>query len=184
MCVVQIILPDSSKLYVIAVYLPHQTCEIADFKQELGILEKIIANCHNDGSVLVIGDTNLHLGPECGVRGWGKTYSNGHLFMNTMNIWVVDIGIKGRGPIYTYQSNVGSSYIDLVCVSRDLLNKIKFSEVITDDIHNISNHLAVSATLTIPEISHVHSEGRQQVAWDRLTEDDMMYICTLPLEII
>ena len=62
MCGVQIILPDSSNSYVIAVYLPHQTCQFADFKLELGILENIIVNYHNDGSVLVIGDNNIHLG--------------------------------------------------------------------------------------------------------------------------
>ena len=62
MCVVEIILPDSTKLYVISVYLPHQTCQIADFKQDLGILENVIANCHNDGIVLAIKVTNAHLG--------------------------------------------------------------------------------------------------------------------------
>ena len=40
----------------------------------------------------------------------------------------------------------------------------------------------MSATLTIPEIGHLQSEDRQQVAWDRLTEDDIMYMYTLPLE--
>ena len=61
-CLIQVQANDQLTIYIIAVYMPHQTCKISDFKQELIELETLIYEFGAMGEVLVIGDTNVHLG--------------------------------------------------------------------------------------------------------------------------
>ena len=66
MCVLQVKLNDDLTVYVIAVYLPHQSCTISDFNHEPNALRTMICEYSAKGSVLVIGDMNVHLGSEYG----------------------------------------------------------------------------------------------------------------------
>ena len=144
MCGIQISLPDTTKLYVISVYLPHQSCMISDFDEELASLENALNDCHGDGLAIVVGDTNVHLGPEYGTRGWGRTTRNGKKFANAMvrcRMNVTDISDKGNGPLHTYSSGTCSSYIDHICVSSDLYSNVTTCREVGDDIDNVSDHL-------------------------------------------
>ena len=60
-CVVQINI-DGHNYYVISVYLPHQTCKIDYFKDELNKLIQVCNECNANGTVIVLGDTNCHRG--------------------------------------------------------------------------------------------------------------------------
>ena len=71
MCAIRIVFPGVSPMIVVAVYLPPQGCVISDFKDELKQLQIIKNDCTSNGEVMIIGDTNVHLGPEYGLRGWG-----------------------------------------------------------------------------------------------------------------
>ena len=77
MSVIQLQLPDTSKLFIIGVYMPHQSCQISNFRHELGALVEFISELSATGNVLLIGDTNCHLWSEHETRGWGLTTANG-----------------------------------------------------------------------------------------------------------
>ena len=123
---------------------------ISDFDEEVESLENALNDCHGDGLVIVLGDTNVHLGPEYGTRGWGRTTRNGKKFVNVMarcSMNVIDISDKGNGPLHTYSSGTCWSYIDHIYVSSDLYSNVTNCKVVGDDKDNVSDHLALSISL-------------------------------------
>ena len=99
MCVIQESFPNRVKMHIISVYLPHQSCIISEFQKELDILASVVIECQINGSVIVLGDCNVHLGPEYGLRGWGKTTPNGSKFQDMVNrcsLVIADLTDKGN----------------------------------------------------------------------------------------
>ena len=187
MCVIQLSFPIRVKIHVISVYLPHQTCIISEFQKELDILESVVIECQINGLVIVLGNCNIHLGPEYGPRGWGKTTPNGSKFQDMVNrcsLVIADLTEKGNSPIYTYRSGPGMSYIDHVSLTQTLVADINSCGVIPDDIRNISDHLPIYLIIMTHGIKRrrVTEQVYRQVAWNQLDEDDIKYLYTLPLE--
>ncbi len=44
-CVLQLTDTNDDKLYIVAIYLPQQRCQIDDFSEHLDSLEEVIAMC-------------------------------------------------------------------------------------------------------------------------------------------
>ncbi len=68
-CGIKISSQNGPNLYVLSVYLPHESCRIAKCDDVIIDLEKYVAALHPHGVVIVIGDINSHFGSECGPRG-------------------------------------------------------------------------------------------------------------------
>ena len=183
-CVVKACLSNIT-FYIIAVYLPYYGCSVADFRNELSVLENVITQCYSDGEILIIGDMNSHIGKEHGCRGWGKTSENGKLLINTMTKYdmiVSDLGDKGDGPNYTYSSSSGRSYIDHCIVSRRLHHMIKKCVVQDDHICNVSDHLALSVVIDLSYSPVSNGQKRRKVAWKKMSSEDIETLYTSPLE--
>ena len=109
-CAIEINPRFYNKMFLVAVYMPHQTCVISNFSRELSILEGHINEYSLKGDVMVAGDMNCHIGREFGTRGWGSTTPHGHEMMGMLyrcNMDLIDIGNKGKGPNFTYHSSCG-----------------------------------------------------------------------------
>ena len=185
MCMIEITQEGGRKLFVISVYLPYQGCTTSNFHEEINVLENIISEYSEKGSVVVIGDINVHMGSEYGVRGWGVTYPNGHAYMRAMqrcDMSVVDIGEKGSGPIYTFHNSLGVSYIDHCAVSNCILPEVQSCSVIDDEIRNVSDHLPLTVSIAVSCITGKQGCVHQQVAWHKLTQDQIYSQYTEPLE--
>ena len=182
-CAIQVQPRDDLNLYVVAVYMPHQGCQIASFADELSALESIINELSAMGEVLVIGDINVHLGPEHGKRGWGKSSKNGGRFMGAMTrcqMYVYDIN-EGIGPRYTYMSGSAKTYLDHCMVSEGIRPLISRCEVLQDDVENVSDHLPLIVEINVPPTCQDKIE-REQVAWHKASPEDIQYLYTQPLE--
>lgn len=144
-CVLEVSPPGRHKLYVISIYLPHRTCKISSFREHLDMLEHTVQTCQLDGDVVVCGDTNCHLGPEAGCRGWGESTNNAKLLLNMaerQSLHVQDLGETCKGPNYTFSvNNVPTSYIDHCLVSVGIIKDIPSCEIIADTPLNTSDHL-------------------------------------------
>ena len=185
MCVVKMKLSRDIYCYIIAVYLPHQTCKIACFEDEILILEKVISECIKDGKVLIIGDENVSLSTEYGHRGGCTDSRNTKLLMNMLKKYgIICADLQyGSGPEYTYEKAGYRTYIDHAFVSEDLVDYIENCCVIDEAIQNVSDHLPISITLytDIPRIQS-SDDHKKRVAWNKLTpaEKDTEYM--IPLE--
>ncbi len=67
-CVLHLTDSNDGKLYIVAVYLPQQICQIDYFSEHQNSVEEVLARCLLNGEVIVIGDTNTHFGSEVGYR--------------------------------------------------------------------------------------------------------------------
>ena len=133
-CVLQVTTSECN-IYVIAVYMPHKGCNIAEFKDEMECLERVCNECNSNGHTVVIGDMNAHLGAEHGGRFWGQTSGNGKMLVQTMyrcGMSIIDTGVKCSGPVYTFTSTTDQSNIDHCAVSNGLLPFISECQVMPE----------------------------------------------------
>ena len=174
------------KYLILSVYMPHQTCYISNFGDELNVLENIICEYSQMGEICIIGDVNVSLGIEYGKRGT-RTNANGKRMMNMMlryDMHPIDL-IIGEGPRWTYTWANGKTYIDHVFVSDGLKYAITKCNVIEDEIANVSDHLPIAI-----EIQEYYSatprdmNARSQVAWHKMTPGEINDKYTLPLEVM
>ena len=189
MCVIQLQLQDTSKLFIVGVYMPHQNCKISNFRYEMDTLAELIGELSATGNVLLIGDTNCHFGPEHGPRGWGRTTANGRAFIDVMykcGMVMIDLDDKTSGPTYTYCFRKGRSYIDNCAITCDAFYAIRSCKVLADEIRNVSDHLAITAEL---QLSHIQAAQPNETRntfkfdWHKATPEEIRECYTLPLEV-
>ena len=185
MCVIKFKLSREINCYIIAVYLPHQTCRIANFDEEVQKLENVICECMKDGKILIIGDENVSISKEYGPRGGVSDSRNTKVLMNMLTkygIVCADL-LYGTGPLYTYEKGGNRTYIDHVFISHDLINHIENCYVVEDTIQNVSDHTPISISL-LTDIIKTQSSGdhRKQVAWDKLEMKEIHEKYTTPLD--
>ena len=184
-CVVQVNIPDEP-FYIVAVYMPHSTCVIADYDEVLKELERVIIELMSKSEVMVIGDINAHFGPEVGKRGWGKTSKSGKSFLNfarQYNMCPIDMGKTCTGPNYSFSSTRGKSYIDHCFITNLMANRAE-CRILNDAIQNTSDHLPISVNINVRGgIECNGSSDHQQVAWRKATDNQITSLYTNPLEI-
>ena len=147
-CAIELCLPHCQRIVIASVYLPHRTSKVANYTDELKVLENLVDQAKQNGEIIILGDLNAHFGYEFGDRCWGDTSHTGHEFSRFAvrnNLEVRDIGPESRGPVYTFRSHVhgGMSYIDHCVISKELLCCVTKCWVYDDCIVNSSDHLPV-----------------------------------------
>ncbi len=152
-CAVEVCFPGRKILTVIAVYLPHAACTIANYTEQLDSLETLVHERHLRGDVTILGDLNAHFGPDAGIRCWGKTTVNGGKFLDFSRrneLSIVDIEEGATGPVHTFANDMGgSSYIDHCVVTSEVRTNVHRCWVFQDCIANTSDHLPIGITLAV-----------------------------------
>ena len=187
MCVVQFQTPCSI-VYIVSVYLPHQTCIIDNFDLEIDKLNDLCCECNAVGSTILLGDTNCHFGLEYSIRSFGSSTAHARKLGNIIkacNMSVVDLSEKCTGPSYTWMSDNGRhvSYIDHVIVSEKLVPFVKSCKILEDDIINVSDHLPLLCTINVEYSIVKPSTVRPRVAWHKASASDIERLYTEPLEV-
>lgn len=180
---------SNKKLYLFSVYLPHRTCRISAFR------EAATERCLLDGDVIIIGDTNCHVGPEVGSRGWGQTTTNAQHLLNMAerrNLWLADMHTSCTWPNYTYfRENSGRSYIDHsdCMVSTNLRAQGVQCHVVPDSPVNTSDHLALVAILVgVSDLTPLDDELNggcerlEKPCWHKCSAGDIHTRYTVPLQ--
>ena len=177
-CGLKVIVPGCKVLYIIGVYLPQQRCTISSFDEHLDNLQILIDASQVDGEIIILGDTNCHLGAEVGPRGWGDTTQNAKKLVNMMkrsSLTPVDMLSACSGPNYTYYvEHIGRSYIDHIIISCTLHSAIKSCNVFPDCVKNSSDHLPVHVTLAYKKKEcHKSAAKIARLQWDKITPEDI-----------
>ena len=184
-CVVKLKMSARMNCYVVAVYLPHQSCRIASFADEVNELEKVIIECLKDGQILIIGDENVQISREYGHRGALTPSRHAEILMRMFlkyNITCYDIEYA-HGPTYTYEKAGTRTYLDHAFVSEGLLEHVNDCEVLEDTVQNVSDHLPISISLSVNiPVAKPSVDIRRRVAWDKIPISEMDTKYTVPLE--
>ena len=163
------------RVFIFCIYLPHQTCKISSYENELKILCTMLDKYRAQGMCIIIGDTNISFGAEYGARCSGSSYPNVRPFMKVMHAYdltVVDIGKKGKGEIYTFVGGHGKSYLDHVAVSNENECCVIDCMVLQDCKENVSDHLPVILRTNIQLTSDEPKAASwaKRVAWHKMEE--------------
>ena len=178
---------NNSNLYIIGAYLPHRTCQIADFGIHANILEELVDVCQNDGDVVIIGDINCHFGPEYGNRFWGNTTTNALYLSHMMEhrgLYLADSDSAiCSGPDYSFNvSGVGTSYVDHCVISRSLIPYITDCRVHDDCLENTSDHLSLAITLKVECLPRRHTaKQNSRICWDKMSCNEINELYTVPI---
>ncbi len=195
-CAIEVMLPDTRHVIVASVYLPHRASTIANYTEELALLEELVEGAlSNELGIVILGDINAHFGPELGSRGWGHTSPNGVEFARFVarnNLHIADMGPLAYGPTYTFQSqtrHAGESYIDHCIVSDNVKDGIDTVCVYEDCIINCSDHLPLGLCMlqvkyepVQVEVTNV-SERECRIVWDKMSGTDIREKYTFPLDV-
>ena len=184
MCVIEIHLPRQVSLYIIGVYLPYQGCTLAKFQDEITILEELLIQFHATSKVLIIGDTNSHMGLTYS-RSWGSNSYNGNLFENLIcrnNMVITDLLNDASGPNYTFQRNGKYSYIDHSAITFDTLGLVRKTEILSDTVMNVSDHLPIKISLDIPTVENNQIVHNKKIAWSKMSREEIKNKYQIPLD--
>ena len=186
LCMVELNLPGA-RLFIICVYLPHQTCKISSFPIELDKLRSILDTYMPQGTCIVLGDYNIAFGQEFGSRCSGTSYQNVKPFMNLMMMYsmkVIDLGEKGRGSTYTFVGGHGASYLDHAAVPAEFSHMVENCTVLPDCHENVSDHLAMimNTKIVLDSREKYKAHMNTRIAWDKMTDEEIADKYTTPLE--
>ena len=170
----------SGSLFIISVYLPHQQCKISEFTEHIDILGQLIEECKSNGEVFIVGDMNCHFGEQHGNRFSGNSTRNAkllHTMIDGSGLEVIDgDGELCSGPSYTFHvEGIGQSYIDHCITSESVKMHTQACKVLSDEIMNTSDHLAISAKLNIygKQIKQLPQIKTSSVAWNKLNAEQI-----------
>ena len=104
MCVIKKLTVKSEKdniiILLIGLYLPHSTCTIANYDDEVEELEEIVQNTYTENChIVIMEDVNAHFGVEVDQICRGKTSINAKKMTKFMNR---NVGSSGQSPVYTF----------------------------------------------------------------------------------
>ena len=177
-CAIEICTPNNSHVFVIGVYLPYATCKIANFEEQIDILEELVERCKTQGDIVIIGDFNTHIGYNTNnswVRAWGINSPNAeklYMFIKRNGLECVDMNSTTHGPNYTFTSASGNvTYIDHCLISKSLSTVLKECTVHEESITNTSDHLSLAIKLDLPEIiREQYCKTQASIIWDKINE--------------
>ena len=178
------------RVFIFCVYLPHQSCKIAEFSTELNILKSLLEKYRAMGICIIIGDWNISFGKHYGIRCEGQSYPNVKPFMETMYAYdmeIVDIGRKGRGETYTFVGGHGKSYLDHAAISSENECQVTDCTILPDCAENVSDHLAIilQTNIQLSELEASHPAKRSKgVAWHKLQKNAIQELYTQPLDLV
>ena len=176
--------------FIISVYMPHQTCSIADYVTELRLLQDVLDECMPRGPCYLAGDFNVHFGEEYRLyyeeRVWGTSNRNTsklHKFVTTNNMTIVDLCDFTSGERYTFSGGHGMSYLDHFVTSNDVYNNIVACCIFSDSVFNPSDHLPLRMSVRL-DISYdgSNTQTSRRVAWNKMDSACISTSYTLPLE--
>ncbi|XP_078665516.1 uncharacterized protein LOC144907947 [Branchiostoma floridae x Branchiostoma belcheri] len=162
---VRVRLRNGQKLIVFAVYFPHATSPIVDFREQLEVMAELFRKYENEGSVIFMGDFNAELGPEGGQRGRGQASRFGSELLTTMEeLGLTSLNLNGicEGPVGTFRAFTGKriceSSIDHILVPHSLMPDVIACRVMDDQAMNVSDHNPVVASLLFKPVEWENEE--------------------------
>ena len=139
-------------LFIVAVYLPTSKEFINVFKASLGTLEEILCNLEHDGTVMVVGDFNAHIGNLGELTCLNRINGQGTYHYECLEKYdFVSINSQGfcHGPIATFYAGEGlvATIVDHIFIQQSALSLVLDPTVVEDCSSNLSFHFPISCTV-------------------------------------
>ena len=165
-------------LFIVAVYLPTSKESINIFKAYLGTFDEILCSLEHDGTVMVVGDSNAHIGNLGGPRCLNRINGQGtYLYERLEKYDFVSINSQSfcQGPIATFYA---AEYLVATTVGHIFIQQIALSLVldpivVEDCSSNLSFHLPISCTVKTDLKMEKRKQDKHTVNWKKLSSSDL-----------
>ena len=184
-CAIRLQLDNGGTIYFISVYLPAMgSTESLDAC--LDDITEIIESRETGAQIVILGDFNGDVGYDGGPRGTYKATHRGEKvvqFFKRHGLLPLNMTEGATGPVNTYMGQINGSTLDYIAVSPILANFASGCIVHEWDGLNTSDHLPVSASISISGIGTRVNAGQSKghIKWNKLTCQDKFdkYQCIL-----
>ena len=114
-----------------------------------------------------------HLGGAKSIRSPTKLGRVAAKFFSEFSLYTINMTKDTKGPLNTFRGGVGSSTIDYIGLPLGLRYLVSHSEVLVDDILNLSDHNAVRDVLEIEKnfCTNQHPRVPRNIKWSKLGID-------------
>ena len=102
--------PNDKTIFIIGVYLPTSSAPLNSYETCLCILEDIILQLQDRGTIIIAGDFNAHIGSLGGPRSFSMTNSRNRLLWDSLkNLDFLSVNSQSlaRGPVETCYAQEG-----------------------------------------------------------------------------
>ena len=144
--------------------------DLKHYPQCLNDLEELVSAADPEKSAIIIADDfNAHLGTLVGPRGSGTPNPRGVLlkkFIDRNSLFVTSHSQLSSGPNFTYHSSSHFTTVDYIITNR-LASEFTTRSECTEHSLNVSDHLALTLTLSLNPSSASHVDPPPKVDWNK-----------------
>ena len=146
----EVVLNDSTTMYVLCVYLPSSNLSDDLFHESLDMLEELYIAYSLRGTVVIIGDMNVKIAGHKYVFLNDKRSDMFITFISKHKLLSVNVQSFCKGPVHTHESHTGgpSSAIDHILVPDELIPFIINATVDNNCSLSLSDHKPVICSIS------------------------------------
>ena len=173
-CGLQFRMNDNLFIYILQVYAPCSSHSINTYRDFIDLLHVTISMYSNNGLVLILGDFNAHLQ---GKRFIKNTDARGRSLLDLMhglNLLAINTLPNCIGSYFSFRSygDLYESLIDHILIPSERLDTVLSCEILDDDVLNVSRHLPVVCSVSIPtaNLNVQNFDFPAHVKWEKLDD--------------
>ena len=178
--VVEIRTADHESIFIAGVYLPSSNVAVHLYKECMVVLQDIIHQLYDKGTLIILGDFNAHIGGFGGARSFESINGKGKELIELMernNFKSVNSQLFCTGPIETFYGQEGliMTTIDHILMKVDDLQLVSECYVQNESCINLSFHLPIFCTLNIDCCSSgPNKRTKTQIAWKSINNSRIL----------
>ena len=165
---VEVVLSDSTSIYVLCVYLPSSNLSDDLFHEYLDMLEELYVAYSLNGTVVIIGDMNVKIAGPKYMFVSDKRSDKFKMFIIKHNLLSVNVQLFCKGPVHTHESYGGgpSSALDHILVPGELVPFIIYATVDNDCSLSLSDHKPVVCSISAIMSPHSEFTHKRKPSWE------------------
>ena len=186
-CAVRLQCENASIINIYCIYMPARGCA-DDLETTLDELSALIEGSELGSHNILCGDFNADVGLRGGSRSTKVPDKRGLALFNFIteyNLVSINLRAVTLGPVNTHFGPTGETCLDYVMIPDALLTTVTCCK--THEYHalNTSDHLPVSATLSLGDIPRgsVDYEQNSRLRWDKMSHEDLYNKYQAPMSI-
>ena len=165
-------------LFIVVLYLPTSNESINIFKAYLGTLDEILCSLEHDGTVMIVGDFNTHIGNLGGPRCLSRINGQGTYLDECLEKYdFVSINSQSfcQGAIATFYAVKGlvTTTVDHIFIQQSALSLVLDPIVVEDCSSNLSFHLPISCTVKADLKMEKRKQDKHAINWKKLSSSDL-----------
>ena len=169
---------NAEQFFIITVYLPCVSEPISKYKSQVDMLENILYQLYDKGTIIVMGDFNAHVGNLGGPRSFNKTNSRGQVIKGLIEAFELQSANSQYGcvgPIETFYGNNGctKTTVDHIFIPEGKAHFILNCSVLSNCSANLSFHLPISCVIKVNLLTKSAKPNQEKFLWKKMEDDNI-----------